>query len=156
MPPKSTIWTLEDIAILREGYGKRSATLLSHEIGRSRNAVVGKAFRLGLSKNKKPGWMPMLQAPRPPRSLEVIMPKPKPAVPIPPKIIPEDIWQPFAGTVPVPLIRLERDHCRWPVHGGFCGCVIFAGSYCAPHFKIACTPARGVSLPVSNPGAVFF
>ena len=44
-----TKWTLEDDNILRAHYGKNSARQLAWLMGTTRNAVIGRARRLGLS-----------------------------------------------------------------------------------------------------------
>jgi hypothetical protein len=137
----SEIWTDEAITILRDGYGKKSATLLGREIGCGRMAIYGKAYRLGLCGKKKRGWMPELRAPRAPRTEThaMIRPRVKTHVSIPPKEIPDDAWQPLRDRKPVPIYDLQPQHCRWPVTGGFCGCRKHddAGPYCSTHRTIA-------------------
>ncbi len=47
-PAHSTDWTPAQVAVLRRGWGIRSARAIGRDVGRSRNAVIGKANRLGL------------------------------------------------------------------------------------------------------------
>ena len=64
------------------------------------------------------------------------MPKPPTGQP------PDDVWQPLDGVVPITLMKLENAHCRWPVHGGYCGCQkLDESSYCSVHNGIAKTGA---------------
>ena len=140
MPFKaSDLWTVEAVAILRDGYGKKTVTELANEIGCGRGAVVGKAFRLGLSAKKKPGWMPQRRAPSAPKVLEKRpMPAPK-SNRQPPQVLPIDCWSPLPGCQPVTVYRLEAGHCRWPVTGGFCGCTkeVAERPYCTVHREIS-------------------
>ncbi len=69
------------------------------------------------------------------------MPHPKTSQP--PQVLPVDCWQPLPGTKPIRLIELEAADCRWPVHGGFCGCLALENRpYCEVHARIA-TPGGG-------------
>lgn len=43
-------WTAEEERMVRTWYGKRSARVIAEQIGRTRNEVIGKARRLGLSR----------------------------------------------------------------------------------------------------------
>ena len=43
-------WTDEQTAALVDGWGKATARLLAMDTGKSRNAVIGKAHRLGLAR----------------------------------------------------------------------------------------------------------
>jgi hypothetical protein len=148
---RDDLWPVEDIAHLRRWWGRRSATEIGNDLKRSKNSVVGKAFRLGLrggqrSQQPQPKWPPKLRAPRPPKSMEYVMRKKVQ----PPKVMPEDIWQPLPGTTPIMLVDLEPDDCRWPVGAGFCGCFADLGSYCATHRAIAWAGAPGVK-PLTAP-----
>jgi hypothetical protein len=41
----------------------------------------------------------------------------------------------------VALLALDKDHCKWPVEGGSCGCTKAPGiPYCATHHAIAVQP----------------
>lgn len=65
----------------------------------------------------------------------------KPPTPLPPP----DVWAPLKGVVPVALVDLEPGDCRWPVHGGFCGCPNNGtGPYCDTHKAVARTGAPAV------------
>lgn len=55
---------------------------------------------------------------------------------VPAEDVPESTWNPVVG-VPKTLMDLEDHDCRWPVHGGFCGCRQVLGSYCEVHALMA-------------------
>lgn len=46
--PRNNSWTLSDISLLREHYGKKLTKVLAHELRRSPNAVRVQARRMGL------------------------------------------------------------------------------------------------------------
>jgi GcrA cell cycle regulator len=110
--------------------------------GITRNAIIGKVFRLGLSK-RKPG---------PPRQPKKAKPAPKQQrrrivrpVPVPEFVALEarsEPWEPLPGSVPISILSLTDAVCRWPVGGdhrtpgtGFCGCPVATGRvYCAEHY----------------------
>lgn len=55
---------------------------------------------------------------------------------VPARPVPESTWDVVAGQ-PKSLLDLDDDDCRWPVHGGFCGCRQVVGSYCEVHALMA-------------------
>jgi hypothetical protein len=138
---KSASWSSDQDGVLRRWWGRKSASVIANMVGRSKNAVVGRVFRLGLSKPKgwKPlKWLPHKHAPAVRPKGYVMRPKVQP-----PKIMPTDIWNPLPGTTPVKLVDLEVNDCRWPVTGGSCGCYA-EGTYCEVHRAIASTGSTGV------------
>ena len=108
-------WTDGEVAILEAMWGEgRSARNIAGKLGKTRNAVIGKANRLGLSHNSGP--RPAVRGVQPPRRKE----------------------HPSS-----PLDLTER-MCRWPIgHPGepgfhFCGNQHVPGRpYCEAHCAIA-------------------
>jgi GcrA cell cycle regulator len=106
-----TTWTEEDVEFLKARWGAKewSAAVIGNAIGKSRNAVIGKAGRLGLS-TKPPVFKP---------------------APIIREVIPENVEG-------IPLSDVESHHCRFmQVKGYVCGEQITRGSYCEKHFEEA-------------------
>jgi GcrA cell cycle regulator len=139
MPAKAeTSWSDEELQVLRDGYGHMSAGWIASLLpGRTRNAVIGKAYRLGLRSGV---ILPRVSFHKPPpkgpriRKEKTMFPK------APPKIAPEPlpldkVWEPLPGSTPVALNDLREWHCRWPVIGGkSCGRRKLDGSsYCETH-----------------------
>jgi GcrA cell cycle regulator len=143
--PSPSSWTDDRVEILtklwRDG---RSASAIARELGGvTRNAVIGKVHRLGLSGRARPARPGSRRArtPRPerrlsrPRALAVPMPAPTPT--------------PADALAPLPVIGLAdmrsvgRHACRWPIGDplapGFsvCGRPVERGAYCAPHGALA-------------------
>lgn len=131
-----------------------SASIIADMLGGvSRNAVLGKAFRLKLPMrvpSQRKAWTAPQRRKGPERRRETIllMPKGKPksklaellAEPLPPNDA--------ADIARVSLMELERHHCRFPVGDpkqptfGFCGCKPFPGlPYCEHHARRAFAPA---------------
>lgn len=107
--------------------------------GVTRNAVIGKVHRLGLSgraKPRAPALRPRRQTrPRRPirRAAAVRRPAPSPPVEPPPQI----------GSATILSVR--RGQCRWPIgdplaDGLLCGAPAVRGAYCAGHAEIAYRP----------------
>ena len=136
-------WTEEKVAVLRQYWGSgKSASEIAEIIGdMSRNAVIGKAHRLGLAGRPSP------------IKEKTAKPKPKPAVlPVPAasqaraKAPVDNVveLQPGGGAT---ILSLTERMCRWP-HGDpkkpgfrFCGKSVSEGSsYCAEHLKQAYQP----------------
>lgn len=144
-------WTEEELATLRrlKGEGMR-AEAISKVLGRTRNAVIGKLHRFGLTdpakrSRKKP---PAEPKPKMPHTRTVprrqVSGEKKPPTPVKQEPIPEK-QEPIPDDTAtlVRLEDLERFHCRWiegPVAGEntlFCGAHKIPGSsYCRHHSKI--------------------
>lgn len=122
-------WTPEQDDILRLHYRKTSATELAKRFGKTRNAVIGRANRLGLCLpyREKSGFPVKIRF-RPPKVIKPVRP---PKI----KVIP-------LNGVGVKIWELEQNHCRWvagePQDLLFCGHDKEAGSsYCPTHTKLA-------------------
>ena len=149
-------WTDDRVALLSKLWvaDERTATQCARELGVTRNAVIGKVFRLGLTKRhniaakklKGPGkFVGLVKAARKARSANRVPPKPARIKLPPPDVfapaadaVPHAAWEALPGTVPVTLEALSRTGCRWPIGDDapfmFCGCEALAGSsYCPTH-----------------------
>ena len=146
MADPSVLWPVEHELALRalvaEGAGSHAvmAGILNERFGTaySRNAVIGKSGRMGLSV-KCAKVVKAIREPRV-RSRPAPTPKPKPS---------EDQIARFRCTEVVPkhvaIIDLSKDGCRWPYGDGsdsdpysFCDHPQFLGSsYCGPHFALS-------------------
>jgi GcrA cell cycle regulator len=138
-----TTWTMERVALLKDRiYAGFSCGQIARELGVSRNAVIGKTNRLGLSRFK--GGSPGQLKDARPRTVTQ-------------QTILRALWaksQP--GLVEVvgtsanarSLLELQQWHCRWPTGDpssedfGFCGNMRVAGlPYCPAHARIAYRPS---------------
>jgi hypothetical protein len=124
-------WKIEDEKTLREkvesGMRFRSIGKL---IGKTKNACIGKAHRLGLLIKVKKGAMF-----KPPK------PKPKPAPPKPPEAFPVIAIAPHRDGGGVEMIDLKLWNCRWIFDDKtYCGRLHASGSYCKDHAAIVYRP----------------
>jgi GcrA cell cycle regulator len=156
-------WTEERIALLQKLWlDGMSASRIATELadGLTRNAVIGKVYRLGLSGRSKTSPTAEAQT-RPrqktaPRSTQPRMTAPlvqgNTALAIVPcemesiEIAVENVVVPI--TAPVTVVDLNESTCRWPIGDPtqpefhFCGAAKTpgAGPYCAHHSRIAYQP----------------
>ena len=119
-------WTEDRLAKLRELWDKKlSITKIGEELGVSRNAVAGKAHRLGLEKRQSP-----------------IKPS------IKPKTQKNEWDETLRGPMPLRLVLRSldwsRNKCLWPygdpknLDFKFCGEPVLSGKpYCLKHCEIA-------------------
>jgi GcrA cell cycle regulator len=154
-----TTWTAERVALLndriRAGF---TCGQIACEMGLSRNAVIGKATRLGLL-----GQRARARKAAPFRTLRA-EPRPKPLTPKRTLMV---LWaQPELSFAEVPensanrcsLFELREWHCRWPLGDptaesfGFCGNTPVHGlPYCAAHARIGYRPsARSYPRNISH------
>ncbi len=152
------VWTEEDIATLKRlwGSGKKSASQIGDELGKSRNAVLGQVHRLKLSgggsQSRTNGVRRAhVQKAKPPKRdrRDTLPKKPKggfqaietKAVPFV-EVIPEDA-PPSLG---IRMMDLRDNICKWPVGNpfdhdnfGFCGHEVsrHGGPYCPYHARRA-------------------
>ena len=134
-------WGEEAAAWLRGRWQEgATASRIAKELGITKNAVIGKARRMGVSPRPSPlhlaGQPPPPARPRPvrpPRAEQPPPPEPRPVPPPPPPPQPPPTPAP-------PLVGRER--CQWPTSDGrpwtFCGAPVDgAGPYCLAHKRIS-------------------
>ena len=148
----SRTWTTERVEQLRHCVGAGlTCAQIAREIGVSRNAVIGKLNRLGLSRGRAPA------AARPERGDTARMRRPH--VLTQRQILRAVYAQaPASAETPTPIVSLARcslfelahDKCRWPLSDpgaedfSFCGNSVVSGlPYCSGHARMAYrVPAR--------------
>jgi GcrA cell cycle regulator len=147
-------WTPERVALLKEGIDAGlTCGQMARMIGVSRNAVIGKVNRLGLSRFKSatgglPGRTVGAQSARPKivtqhRILKALLTEPQ---------------LPFAET-PLDsanrcsLLELQHGHCRWPISDPGADDFVFCGNkqvdglpYCAAHARMAYQASARVNV----------
>lgn len=148
MLPINSDWTDERIAQLKSLFDQGvSASSIASQLALTRNAVLGKIHRLGLSKarnNKrlKGGRAGKLVRDRKRAQTQITF---GPANPLPPPH-PDDLKIPKRRRHT--LLQLEWNQCRFPIGEPgidlfFCGAIKKPkSSYCAHHFAIVWRPAR--------------
>lgn len=145
-------WTDDRVATLKKLYADGlSASQIAKQLGGvTRNAVIGKVHRLGLSGRAAPSQpaRPVFKAPRPPRPV-------RPATPAAPRrVVAEEVTTPAPG-MPMPVHRIEEPGsatsltlgahmCKWPIGDpaldGFTFCGRRngeVGPYCREHAQVA-------------------
>jgi GcrA cell cycle regulator len=155
----SETWTTERVDQLRHFLtAGLTCSQIAAEIGVTRNAVIGKIHRLGLSPGRPRGRQPSALAQR------MRSPRMAPALPRPPRSAIAQLLRAmtrleavnvvrFPGATEMPavesvkhcsLLELDSNGCRWPLGDpgkadfGFCGNESIAGvSYCAGHARLA-------------------
>jgi GcrA cell cycle regulator len=171
-------WTDERIETLRSLWEKGlTASQIAEKLGEglSRNAVIGKAHRLGLKSRPSPvkggdtAAAASVAAPAPKAAAPKPAPAPKPAAPVAaapaapaaamPKPAPRVI-APVTGTGKTSLLELSDKVCKWPighpneVEFHFCGKPSQAGfPYCTDHCLVAYQaqlPRRDRGTPSRN------
>ncbi|MEM7694924.1 MAG: GcrA family cell cycle regulator [Pseudomonadota bacterium] len=143
-------WTDERIDELRKLWAEGlSASQIATSLGGvSRNAVIGKIHRLGLSGRVKTPRAPRRPAPRATPAAPRVMAVGSTVVKVVEREMIEPEPLPPADVVPlhpaVSLLDLGRETCRWPVgdpsdeNFGFCGAACAPGeTYCKAHAALA-------------------
>lgn len=163
MTDAATGWTDDRVELLTKLWGEGlSASQIASALGGgvTRNAVIGKVHRLGLSGRAKPGAAaasrpakarpaaaaaPLEGGRTPPRDPELLMR---------PTAVVADRWGGNGESVEIPesqrvsIMELRDSTCRWPLGDpskpdfAFCGGRAVAGlPYCSHHCRIAYQPA---------------
>jgi GcrA cell cycle regulator len=104
-------WTEERVETLKALWAeRRSATVIAERLGApSRNAILGKINRMGLSQSRPPA---LPRPPRPPRVRRRAPFRPPAVMPSPPKDSPAASPAPAR---PCSLLELTNESCRYPV-----------------------------------------
>ena len=133
-------WTTERVDLLKSYFNSGlSCAQIAGEIGVSRNAVIGKINRLGLSRGRRTG-APRTRVGAPMRRPRVLTQRHA----LQALFASEPVAVDVVSAHPCSLLDLAADTCRWPIGTvstadfTFCGNTAAAGmSYCAGHARIA-------------------
>lgn len=149
-------WTIEEDATLkRMADGGASAGDIGIALNKSRNAVCGRAWRLGLTLHgaKKPGGKVRLRKAQPrPVGVKKIKLAPR----VQPTALPLAEALPMTVEAPLPVnavswADLRDDCCKWPVGSMFCGAKAMPRKpYCPQHTyesRQTVSPPRGARKP---------
>ncbi len=159
-------WTDERVDVLKKLWlDGLSASQIAKQLGGvTRNAVIGKVHRLGLSGRAAPSQpaRPVFKAPRPARPVSTTPSAPRrmaepaqPAaapvaatsssIPAPPQVPVLRVEEPGSATV----LTLGAHMCKWPIGDPstdsftFCGRRASESPYCVEHARVAYQPAQG-------------
>ena len=148
-------WTTERVAMLRTYFNAGlSCAQIAQEIGVSRNAVIGKMNRLGLSRGRRTAAPGAARAASP-RRPQVLTQR----LALKALFAAEPVVTDVVSTEPCSLFNLTARKCRWPIGAvgtpdfNFCGNSTADGvSYCTGHARMAYrfsgrAPAPIVSRP---------
>ena len=146
-------WTDERVASLKKLWQDGlSASQIAKQLGGvTRNAVIGKVHRLGLSGRATPSKpaRPMFKAPRPPRTVAAAAYAPR-RITEPVLVPPEPVVR-YVDEAPgsATILTLVNHMCKWPIGDPatatftFCGRRASDGPYCGEHARVAYQPAQG-------------
>ena len=135
-------WTTERLESLKGHFAAGlTCRQIAAEIGVSRNAVIGKLSRLGLTREKPPGSDCARKKPRERRGRSV----PRLQYEMLQQVYDERAFSdaPVISEHRCSLFELSNEHCRWPVNAeteafSFCGNTPLGGMpYCAGHTRLA-------------------
>jgi GcrA cell cycle regulator len=145
-------WTDERVEVLKKLWlDGLSASQIAKQLGGgvTRNAVIGKVHRLGLSGRAAPSQpvrAPALRTPRAPRPVAAApVRRDTPSIPTPPPA-PRYYVTDTPGTATV--LTLGAHMCKWPIGDpssdgfSFCGARASEGPYCVNHAQVAYQPAQ--------------
>jgi len=151
-------WTDERVDVLKKLWlDGLSASQIAKQLGGvTRNAVIGKVHRLGLSGRAAPSQpaRPVFKAPRPARPISTTPSAPR-------RLAEPSATAPAASPAPapVPALRIEEPGsatvltlgahmCKWPIGDPssdeftFCGRRASESPYCVEHARVAYQPAQ--------------
>jgi GcrA cell cycle regulator len=135
-------WTDERLEALKGHFAAGlTCRQIAAEIGVSRNAVIGKLSRLGLTRDRPPGTEARPKKPRERRGRSV----PRLQYEILRQVYDEAAFTnaPVVSAHRCSLFELSKERCRWPVNAeaeefSFCGNTPLAGMpYCSGHTRLA-------------------
>ena len=135
-------WTDERLELLKGHFAAGlTCRQIAAEIGVSRNAVIGKLSRLGLTRDKPPDGEPRAKRPRERRGRSV----PRLQYEMLREVYDEAAFTetPVESAHRCSLFELSKERCRWPVNSeaeefSFCGNTPLAGlPYCQGHTRLA-------------------
>jgi GcrA cell cycle regulator len=152
-------WTDERVTTLKKLWlDGLSASQIAKQLGGvTRNAVIGKVHRLGLSGRAAPSQpaRPAFKAPRPARPAATTMPSaPRRVIAAEPAALPAVAAQPsvpaFRDEQPgsATVLTLGAHMCKWPIGDPstdgftFCGRRSSDGPYCNEHARVAYQPQQ--------------
>lgn len=136
-------WTTERLEALKMHFAAGlSCRQIAAELGVSRNAVIGKLSRLGLSREKS-GAVPL--RPKRPRERRARGSVPRQQLEMLRAVYDEAAFTdaPVVSEHRCSLFELSKERCRWPVNAeaeefSFCGNTPLAGlPYCQGHTRLA-------------------
>jgi GcrA cell cycle regulator len=147
-------WTTERVALLKSCFNAGlSCRQIAHEIGVSRNAVIGKLSRLGLARGRGTAAPGMRMGP-PVRRPQVLTQR----MALKTLFASEPVAESVVSVEPCSLLNLAPSKCRWPISAmgaadfTFCNNVTAGGaSYCAGHARMAyrLSPQRARAVSAS-------
>ena len=148
-PARASVWSSDKVAVLKALWadGDLSASLIAQRLGVSRNAVLGKIHRLGLSSPRAAAGCAQPQAPRAPRLPRVKRRATVVSAWLPSEPLPTTPGLPSAG-LETRLERLSPQACHWPIGDpaapdfAFCGRPAGGRIYCPAHWALAHRPRR--------------
>ena len=162
MSPRESTWNAERVDALKRCFAAGlSCGQIAREIGVTRNAVIGKMNRLGLTRPKDVlvRRLSRERLPRPPRPMRTIWSRERRAsVAAQQQMLLAAFDEPSpCAEVPIlngrgcTLLELGRQECRWPISApgaddfSFCGNAPVKGlPYCVGHARMAYRPAGRV------------
>ena len=156
-------WTEERVEVLKKLWAEgHSASQIAKQLGGvTRNAVIGKVHRLGLSGRATPSRPvkrpPRLARPKPRTMPETIAAEAKPEATVEDAplrsseksaLVSALAPAPVADGEAATILTIRDSMCKWPIGDpadpqfAFCGRRSASGPYCAEHAKVAFQPQR--------------